>query len=52
MRVQSPDGEWGPIQTVTPTQASDLALATDAAGTTHVIWSAGDELRYLALPKN
>ena len=50
MRVQSADGAWGPPVTVTPTQAFALALAVDAGGVSHVLWQAGDGLRYLALP--
>ncbi len=49
-RVQSASGVWGAPQTVSPSGSSELALAVDAAGASHIAWHAGNSVRYLVLP--
>ena len=49
-RVQAAGGVWGAPQTVSPTRGYELALAVDAAGASHIVWHAGNSVRYLVLP--
>jgi hypothetical protein len=50
MRALSAAGVWSEPETVSPGLGDMLGLATDGTGTSHLVWQADDELRYLELP--